>query len=161
MEECVLDPCEKQHLKMTTLPIPGLVIRLAIPTVISMLVTALYNTADTFFVSKLGTSATGAVGIVFSIMAIFHAIGLTFGTGAASMISRKLGAHEPESASRYASTSFFLAFGTGLFFTLYGLLALDDFMMGLGSTDTILPYAKDYAMYILLGDRKASCRERV
>lgn len=151
MEECVLDPCEKQHLKMTTLPIPGLVIRLAIPTVISMLVTALYNTADTFFVSKLGTSATGAVGIVFSIMAIFHAIGLTFGTGAASMISRKLGAHEPESASRYASTSFFLAFGTGLFFTLYGLLALDDFMMGLGSTDTILPYAKDYAMYILLG----------
>ncbi len=151
MEECVLDPCETQHLKMTTLPIPGLVIRLAVPTVISMLVTAIYNTADTFFVSKLGTSATGAVGIVFSIMAIFHAIGLTFGTGAASMISRKLGAHEPESASTYASTSFFLAFGTGLFFTLYGLFALDDFMMRLGSTDTILPYAKDYAMYILLG----------
>lgn len=151
MRECDPDPCETQHLKMTTLPIPGLVIRLAIPTVISMLVSAIYNTADTFFVSRLGTSASGAVGIVFSIMAIFHAIGLTFGTGAASMISRKLGAHETDSASTYASTSFFLAFGAGLLFTLYGLFYLDDFMLMLGSTETILPYAKDYAMYILLG----------
>ncbi len=151
MKVCDTDPCKTQHLKMTTQPIPGLVIRLAIPTVISMLVTALYNTADTFFVSRLGTSASGAVGIVFSIMAIFHAIGLTFGTGAASMISRKLGAHETDSASTYASTSFFLAFGTGLFFTVFGLLYLDDFMIRLGSTDTILPYAKSYARYILLG----------
>ncbi len=151
MRECVQETCETQHLNMTTLPIPGLVIRLAIPTVISMLVTALYNTADTFFVSRLGTSASGAVGIVFSIMAIFQAIGFTFGTGAASMISRKLGAQETEAASRYASTSFFLAFVSGLIFTVYGLFSIDDFMISLGSTETILPYAKSYAMYILLG----------
>ncbi|MEA4873593.1 MAG: MATE family efflux transporter [Synergistaceae bacterium] len=151
MRECVQETCETQHLNMTTLPIPGLVIRLAIPTVISMLVTALYNTADTFFVSRLGTSASGAVGIVFSIMAIFQAIGFTFGTGAASMISRKLGAQETKAASRYASTSFFLAFVSGLIFTVYGLFSIDDFMISLGSTETILPYAKSYAMYILLG----------
>ncbi len=151
MRECVQETCETQHLNMTTLPIPGLVIRLAIPTVISMLVTALYNTADTFFVSRLGTSASGAVGIVFSIMAIFQALGFTFGTGAASMISRKLGAQETKAASRYASTSFFLAFVSGLIFTVYGLFSIDDFMISLGSTETILPYAKSYAMYILLG----------
>lgn len=151
MRECVQETCETQHLNMTTLPIPGLVIRLAIPTVISMLVTALYNTADTFFVSRLGTSASGAVGIVFSIMAIFQAIGFTFGTGAASMISRKLGAQQTKAASRYASTSFFLAFVSGLIFTVYGLFSIDDFMISLGSTETILPYAKSYAMYILLG----------
>lgn len=111
MRKCVQETCEIQHLNMTTQPIPGLVIRLAVPTVISMLVTALYNTADTFFVSRLGTSASGAVGIVFSIMAIFQAIGFTFGTGAASMISRKLGARETEAASRYASSSFFWHLG--------------------------------------------------
>jgi len=151
MKDLVTDLNNAQHLKMTTAPVPGLVIKLAVPTVISMLVTAIYNTADTFFVSRLGTSASGAVGIVFSIMAIFQAIGFTFGTGAASMISRKLGARETEAASRYASSSFFLAFGSGLIFTIYGLFTLDDFMLKLGSTETILPYAKSYAMYILLG----------
>ncbi len=151
MRECVQETSEIQHLNMTTMPIPSLVIRLAVPTVISMLVTALYNTADTFFVSRLGTSASGAVGIVFSIMAIFQAIGFTFGAGAASMISRKLGAQETKAASRYASTSFFLAFVSGLIFTVYGLFSIDDFMIRLGSTETILPYAKSYAMYILLG----------
>ena len=151
MRKCVQETSEIQHLNMTTMPIPSLVIRLAVPTVISMLVTALYNTADTFFVSRLGTSASGAVGIVFSIMAIFQAIGFTFGAGAASMISRKLGAQETKAASRYASTSFFLAFVSGLIFTVYGLFSIDDFMIRLGSTETILPYAKSYAMYILLG----------
>ena len=140
-----------QHLRMTTMPIPGLVARLAVPTIISMLVTAIYSTADTFFVSRLGTSASAAVGIVFSIMALFQAIGFTFGTGAASLISRKLGAHDVSTASIYASTSFFLALVSGMIFTLYGLFSLNDFMLRLGATETILPYAKSYAMYILLG----------
>lgn len=151
MRESIKSKNETLHLRMTTAPIPGLVIRLAVPTIISMLVTAIYNTADTFFVSRLGTSASGAVGVVFSLMAIFLAIGLTFGTGAASMISRKLGANETGSACTYASTSFFLAFVTGLFLTIYGLFTLDEFMLRLGSTDTILPYARSYAKYILLG----------
>ena len=140
-----------QQLKMTTQPIPSLIINLSIPTIISMLVTAIYNTADTFFVSRLGTSATGAVGIVFSIMALFQAIGFTFDTGAASIISRKLGKHDINTASRLASTAFFLALGSGSLFAILSLFSLNNFMLKLGATKTILPYAKDYAVYILLG----------
>lgn len=142
---------KEQQLRMTTQPIPGLVINLAIPTIISMLVTAIYNTADTFFVSQLGTSASGAVGIVFSIMALFQAIGFTFGTGAASIISRKLGANDINTASRLASTAFYLSLLSGLIFAIWGLLCLNTFMLKLGATPTILPYAKNYAKYILLG----------
>jgi putative MATE family efflux protein len=142
---------EAQHRKMTTEPVPGLIISLALPAVASMLVTALYNTADTFFVSRLGTSASGAVGIVFSLMAIIQAIGFTLGTGAGSMISRKLGAHDTGSASRYASTSFFSALLIGFLLTVFGLLFLEKFMVMLGSTQTILPFSCSYAKYILLG----------
>lgn len=106
-----------------------------------MLVTALYNTADTFFVSRLGTSASGAVGIVFFNNGDIPAIGLTFGTGAASMISRKLGAHETDSSQHIRVDILFPAFAGSSFFTVFGLFALDDFMIRLGSTDTILPYA--------------------
>lgn len=136
---------------MTTMPVPRLVISLALPTIASMLVTAVYNTADTFFVSQLGTSASGAVGIVFSLMAIFQAIGFTFGNGAGSTISRKLGARDVQSASVYASTSFFSAMGVGLALTVFGLLNLDGFMIKLGSTPTILPFSKSYAAFILIG----------
>ena len=134
MEDMATDLNNAQYLKMTAAPVPGLVIKLAIPTVISMLVTAIYNTADTFFVSRLGTSASGAVGIVFSIMAIFQAIGFTFGTGAGSMISRKLGAREIEAASRYASSSFFFFFGSGIIFTVFGLSDVVGFLLMLVST---------------------------
>lgn len=150
-QEIVVLNNEAQYTKMTTTPVPKLVIGLAVPTIVSMLVTALYNSADTFFVSQLGTSASGAVGIVFSLMAIFQAIGFTFGNGAGSMISRRLGEQNIKSASVYASTSFFAAFGVGLALTISGLLFLDDFMLMLGSTKTILPYSRSYAMYILIG----------
>ena len=136
---------------MTSLPIPSLIINLAISTILSMIVVAAYNTADTYFVSKLGTSATGAVGVVFSVMALLQAIGFTFGTGSASIISRKLGAHDIKTAERTASTAFFLALIFGIIITIFGILFLDEFMLRVGATKTILPYAKDYAKYILLG----------
>ena len=82
---------QAQYEKMTQTPVSKLIISLAIPTTISMLVTSIYNMADTFFVSQLGTSATGAVGIVFSLMAIIQAVGFTLGMGAGSTISRLLG----------------------------------------------------------------------
>lgn len=72
-----------------------------------MLVTSIYNMADTFFVSQLGTSVSGATGVVFALMAIINAFGFMFGHGAGSNISRKLGAHDVESARVFASTSFF------------------------------------------------------
>ena len=95
---------QTQFEKMTQTPVPSLIIGLGIPTIISMLITNIYNMVDTYFVSQLGTSASGAVGIVFSLMAILQAFGFMFGHGAGSIISRKLGQKDSESASRFAST---------------------------------------------------------
>lgn len=141
---------EKQFEMMTKTPIPKLVIRLGIPTTISMLVTSVYNMADTFFVGKYGTSASGAVGVVFGLMAIIQAFGFMFGQGSGSMSSRALGEKEPEKATRYCSTGFFAALGMGVLITGMGLLFINPLMRLLGSTDTILPYARTYAVYILL-----------
>lgn len=136
---------------MLEAPIPGLITRLAIPTVISMLVTSIYNMADTFFVSQLGTSASGAVGIVFSLMAIIQAMGFMLGMGAGSLVSRSLGAGKTEDAHSIASVAFFSALAGGSLIALGGLIFNDILMSVLGATPTILPYAKAYGHYILLG----------
>jgi putative MATE family efflux protein len=150
-EESIYGKDRAQYERMVTAPIPGLILSLAVPTIISMTVTALYNMADTFFVSQLGTSASGAVGIVFSLMAMIQAVGFTLGMGSGSIISRLLGRQEREAASQIASSAFFAAIGFGLLLTIFGLGFLDGLMHLLGTTDTILPYARDYARYILLG----------
>lgn len=98
---------ESQYERMIKQPIPSLILTLALPTTISMLVTNIYNMADTYFVSTVGTSATGAVGIVFGLMAILQAFGFMFGYGAGANISRRLGAKRVEEARIFASTSFF------------------------------------------------------
>lgn len=139
-----------QYQKMTETPISKLIISLSIPTIISMLVANIYNTADTYFVSQLGTSAAGAVGIVFSLMAIIQAFGFMCGHGAGSIISRRLGAQDAESARIIASTSFYLSLVLGLCVTVPGLIFMDPFLRFLGSTDTILPYAREYVLWILL-----------
>lgn len=139
-----------QYKKMTETPVSKLIIMLGVPTTISMLVTSIYNMADTYFVGQIGTSASGAVGIVFGLMAIIQAFGFMFGHGAGSIISRKLGAGDVESASRFASTSFVCAAVTGIGIMVFGLLFLTPLLRLLGSTDTILPYARTYATYILL-----------
>jgi len=136
---------------MTTAPVQSLVCRLAVPTIISMLVTSFYNMADTFFVGKINTSATAAVGIVFSVMAIIQALGFFFGHGSGNYISRKLGAREYGEASVMASTGFVYAFLCGVFVAAAGLLFLKPLSVGLGSTPTILPYTEAYLRIILLG----------
>ena len=135
---------------MTRGPLTPLIIRLAIPTTISMLIGALYNLADTFFVSNLGTSQSGATGIVFTLITIIQAFGFMFGQGAGSNISRRLGARDVESASRFASSSFFFALALGVVIGIMGLVFLDPFMTALGSTKTILPYSRIYGAYILI-----------
>lgn len=142
---------QNQFNKMTQTPVSRLICTLAIPTIISMLVTAVYNTADTFFVSQLGTSAAGAVGVVFSLMAIIQAVGFMLGMGTGSLISRLLGERRYEQANQIGSTGFFTAFFFGLFLTIAGFLLMHPLLRLLGSTPTILPYAEDYARYILLG----------
>lgn len=141
---------QAHHKKMTQTPVPQLVVKLAVPTIISMMVSSLYNMADTFFVSQLGTSAVGAVGIVFSLMAIIQAIGFTLGMGGGTIVALHLGAKEQEEADCAASTSFFSAIVLGLLLTIFGYLFLDPLMRALGATETILPYASAYGRYILL-----------
>ena len=135
---------------MTQTPVPRLVAQLAAPTIVSMLVSAVYNMADTFFVSQLGTSAAGAVGIVFSLMAIIQAVGFTLGMGAGSMVARQLGARNREAAATTASSAFFCALAFGVLLLAVGGALRVPFMRLLGATETILPYAVDYAQYILL-----------
>ena len=142
---------QAQFIKMTETPIPNLVSKLAVPTIISMLVSSIYNMADTFFVAKLGTSAAGAVGIVFSLMAVIQAVGFGLGMGSGSNISRLLGQQKNKEADIIASTGFFSAITFGLVLTFLGTIFINHLMKNLGATETILPYAKDYAKYILFG----------
>ena len=144
------DRSAEQFRKMTETPIPKLNLSLAAPTILSMLITSIYNLADTFFVGQISTSASGAVGIVSSLMAILQALGFMLGHGSGSIISRSLGSQNTDAATRFASTSFFTALVFGGIITAAGLLTLPDFMMLLGSTETILPHACAYARYILL-----------
>ena len=141
---------EKQFLIMTQTPVGKLIAKLAVPTVISMLVSAIYNITDTFYVSHLGPSAAGAVGVVFSLMSLIQAFGMGMGTGAASMVSRCLGRRDVQTASRYVSSAFFAGALIGLCILTAGELNLRWLMRLLGSTDTILPYACDYGHYILI-----------
>lgn len=136
---------------MTTAPVPSLVCELAVPTIISMLVSSFYNMADTFFVGQINTQATAAVGVVFSVMALIQAFGFFFGHGSGNFISRKLGAQETKEAETMASCGFFYAFLGGLLLMIIGLLFLEPFARLLGSTDTILPYTMKYLRIILIG----------
>ncbi|MVB09785.1 Multidrug export protein MepA [Caprobacter fermentans] len=141
----------KQFEKMTQTPVPRLICSLAGPTMVSMLISAAYNLADTYFVSQLGTSATGAVGVVFSLMAIIQAVGFMLGMGSGGVISRYLGEKRNPEATQAASTAFFTSIMVGFVITVSGLIFSDQLMRFLGATDTILPYAQSYAQYILYG----------
>lgn len=142
---------QRKFKKMTETPVEPLICRMAVPTIISMLITSIYNMADTFFVGRIGTSATAAVGIVFSLMAIIQAIGFFFGQGSGNYISRKLGAREVEEASRMAATGFFSALLTGAAVMVLGFCFSEPFCRLLGATETIMPYAQDYMRLILIG----------
>ena len=139
-----------QYDKMTKTPVPRLILGLSIPTVISILVTNIYNLADTAFVGRLGTSASGAVGIVFGFMTVIQAFGYLFGQGAGSILSRALGQREKDRASLHATAGFLLSFLTGLLICIFGMIFLHDIVMLLGSTATIAPYAETYITYILI-----------
>ena len=140
-----------EYERMISSPVSSLVIKLAIPTVTSMLVSSIYNMAETFFVSRLGPSASAAVGIVFSIMSIIQAVGFTLGMGSGSLVARALGAKQNDTANKYASSAFFAACVFGTTLSIVGLTHIDFLMNALGSTKTVFPYAKAYARYILIG----------
>lgn len=146
----------KQFNKMTKTPIPRLVVGLGIPTMLNMMVTSLYNLADTLFVSGLGERATGAVNVVLSLMSIIQAIGFTLGMGSGSIVSRLLGARKRKEADEVASSSFFAGLAVGALITLLGLLLLTPLMRLLGApqeldgSKTTLEYAREYSVFILI-----------
>lgn len=138
-----------QYEKMTGTPVPRLILTLSIPSIISMLINNIYNLVDTAFVGRLGTSASGAVGVVFGFMAIIQAFGFMFGQGSGSILSRALGQQDKESASVHSSAGFYGATLCGAIIMAVGFIWLDDIVMMLGSTKTIAPFAKTYISYIL------------
>lgn len=146
-----MDKKQDNYIFLTQAPVHQVVLKMAIPTIISMLVTNLYNMADTFFVGKINTQSTAAVGIVFSVMAVIQAIGFFFGHGSGNYISRKLGAKEVGQAGQMAATGFFYSICFGSLIAVFGLLFLTPLSLLLGSTPTILPYTEQYLGLILLG----------
>ncbi len=139
-----------QYEKMTESPVEKLIVSLSIPTIISMLISNIYNIADTAFVGRLGTSASGAVGIVFGFMAMIQAIGFLFGQGSGSLISRMLGAKDNSQADITGSTGLFYSFFFGSILTVIGLVFTDPIISFLGSTPTIAPYARQYITCIMV-----------
>lgn len=135
---------------MVLTPVQKLIPRLAVPTTISMLVSMIYNLVDAFFVGWLGTSAAAAIGILMSIQTIFQAIGFMCGHGSGSIISAHLGTGDTPAADRYLSTAFFFSGIISIIPAVLGLIFLTPLMTFLGSTKTILPYARNYGMYILI-----------
>ena len=142
---------EKQFIKMTQTSIPKLVAKLALPTTVSMLVTSIYSLADTFFVSQLSTSASSAVGIVFSLQTIVQAVGFTLGMGSGSLLARRLGEKNKKAADVYASTAFFTALAIGAIIMIAGLLFTPQIMRLLGATDTNIDYTIAYGNNIIIG----------
>lgn len=136
---------------LTQGPIHKVIGTMAVPTIISMLITNLYNIADTFFVGKLDTQSTAAVGVVFSLMFLIQAIGFFFGHGSGNYISRELGARRRGNAERMAATGFVYSFASGIVCMMLGLVLLTPLSRWLGSTPTILPYTERYLGIVLLG----------
>lgn len=141
---------DAQRKQMLEEPIPRLVTKLAIPAVAGMVITSIYNMADTFFVSQLGTSAAAAVGIVFSLMALIQAAGYTLGMGAGSIVSRRLGKGNEKQAAETASAAFYASLLIGLAILTAGLAFLEPLMKVLGAASTVLPYSIEYGRYILI-----------
>lgn len=141
---------DKHYETMTQTPVSRLILRLGIPTTISMLITNIYNLADTYFVGALGESPQAATGILFTLQCIIQAVAFMLGHGSGTFVSKALADKNTDEATCYASSAFFVGGAVGLLVSIVGLIFLEPFMKLLGSTETILPYAKDYGMWVLL-----------
>lgn len=145
-----MDRSEVYHKKMTQTSVSKIIISLGIPTTISMLITNIYNMADTYFVGGLGDSPQAATGILFTLQCIIQAIAFMLGHGAGTYVAKYIAQKNFDRASAYTSTAFYAGVAIGLLMTALGLGFLEPFLRFLGSTETILPYAKDYGMWILI-----------
>jgi putative MATE family efflux protein len=142
---------EQHYKKMTETPVAKLIVSLGIPTTISMLITSIYNMADTYFVGTLGESAQAATGVMFTLQAIIQGIAFMLGHGGGTFISKYLADRDTDRASGYISSAFFAGGGIGILIMAFGLCVLSPMVYVLGSTATIAPYAMDYGLWVLLG----------
>ena len=142
-----MSPSERAQM-MLNAPVSRVIPKLAIPTIISMLITSIYNMADTYFVSQISTSASGAVGVVFSVMGIIQAISFTIGMGSGASVSQALGAGRQEEARTLCNVGFFTALITGAVILILGNVFIEPIVGFLGATETIAPHAMAYASYI-------------
>ena len=149
-QEQALSVSELHYRKMTRTPIPQLILRLGMPTTVSMLITSIYNMADTYFVGTLGESAQAATGILFALQSVIQGIAFMLGHGSGSLVAKALAKQDTEEASGYISTAFYSGGLIGTVMLVFGMVFLTPLMKLLGSTDTILPYAKDYGMWVLI-----------
>ncbi len=136
---------------LTQTPVPKLICQLSVPTILSMLVTGIYNTADTFFVGRISTQATAAVGLVFSVMAVIQAIGFFCGQGSGTFLSRMLGAGKKQEANEVAATGFALALILGVIVAILGNIFARPLGYALGAGDTTIRDTLTYMRIILLG----------
>ena len=144
------EAAEAYYKKMTETPVSRLIVTLGIPTTVSMLISGIYNLADTYFVGTLGESPQAATGILFTLQAIIQALAFMLGHGSGSFVSASLADKNIKRASKYVSTAFFTGAVIGTLLSVFGILFLSPFMRLLGSTDTILPYARDYGLCVLI-----------
>ena len=136
---------------LTQAPVSRVILTMAVPTIVSMLVTCFYVIVDTYFVGQLNTQSTAAVGIVFPLMSLIQAIGSFFGHGSGAYMSRELGARRTDNASSMATTGLVYALLTGILIAVSALLFLRPLSLVLGSTATSLPFTEQYMAIILLG----------
>ena len=152
------DKAKDKYIMMTTTPVPQLIVKLAIPTIISMLVTGFYNMADTFFVGKISTEDTASVSLVFSMMAFIQAVGFFCGQGSGTYLSRKLGAGEKEDAEKMAATGFVVAMILGIFISILGNVYARPIAYLLGADDVSITSTIAYMRIILLGAPFMTCQ---
>lgn len=141
---------ELHYKKMTETPVPKLILNLGIPTIISMLITNIYNMADTYFVGGAGESAQAATGVLFTAQAVIQGLAFMLGHGSGTFVAKELANQDPDEATKYVSSAFFLGGGIGLVIAVLGLTFLEPLVRILGSTETIAPHAMDYGFWVLL-----------
>ena len=142
---------DEKYLQMTTAPVPGLVCGFAVPAIVSMLISSIYNIADTYFAGRLDTQSVAALGVVFSYMSVIQACAFFFGQGSGNFISRALGAQKDAQAETMASTGFFYSMiFSALLASVCGIF-IGPVLKLLGATPTVLPYAESYFKWVLAG----------
>ncbi len=142
---------EQKHRQMTETPIPKLIRSLSTPTLITMMITSVYNLCDTYFVGSLGTESSAAIGIIFSVMALIQAVGFCLGMGSGNYSSRLLGQKQPETAQTVASIGFFTSLVLGALLTVFGIIYIDELVILIGASESVAPYAVIYGKIILIG----------